>query len=191
MKTWHKLFAASIASVVVAGFGYIIWIEEMTATLAVGVLTTFGVVGAAILTHVLTKQREIDARHFEQKRAIYDELLGWYTQLLRQNNPRIGNPRDKRLSERELATRLFDLQRKAVLWSDNDILKWWLQMMESANESHSKSSIEPVMKMDKLIRLMREELGKNNAGIKPGDLMAMFLLGGRDELRAAKRNTSE
>ena len=68
--------------IVVAGFSYIVLTDQMTTTLAVGVLTTFGVVLAAAVTHILTKQREMEARHFEQKRVIYEDLLGVYTELV-------------------------------------------------------------------------------------------------------------
>ena len=49
------------------------------------VLVFVGSVGAAIFTHWMAKRREIEARHFEQKRAAYETLTDlWFKQIVAQ-----------------------------------------------------------------------------------------------------------
>lgn len=195
MKTWHKAVAWLVGIGVIGGLGYIIASGQMTTNLAVGVLTTLGVVLAAVVTQMLTKQREIDARqfeqrreiesrHFEEKRAIYDELLSVYSDVLRQSIKALGKPR-KQLSEQQIAAKLFDLKRKVLLWSDRDVIVWWLEQSETGRNDATPSATEPLLQFDRLILAMRDELGKDNTGMEPGDLISMFLLGGREELRKA------
>lgn len=56
-------------------------------------------------------------------------------------------------------------------------------MTEGADDQ--SSSTDPIMTVDRLIMLMREELGQDNSGIERGDLISMFLIGGRSELQKA------
>ena len=107
---------------------------------------------------------------------------------MKQNISAVGKP-EKPLTPPEIAAILFDLKRKVLLWADRDMLMWWLELTENADDKNT-SPVEAILKVDRLIRLMREELGKDNAGIEPGDLMSLFLIGGRDELRKASMGKS-
>ena len=92
----------------------------MTATLAVGVLTTIGAVSAAILTHVQPKEREIENSISSRNEKFTKTSLGGYTEFLRQNISALGN-RQKRLTQQEIALRLFDLKRKVLFWGDKGV----------------------------------------------------------------------
>ena len=122
-KRWHRVAVYVGGVVILLGFCVIIASGNMTTPLAVGVLTALAVVLAAMVTHVSTKRREIEARHFEQKRLMYEELLGAYTELLRQNISALGKPK-RSLSPQEIAVKLFDLKRKILLWGDRRMLAW-------------------------------------------------------------------
>ena len=187
MTRWQKIVASLLGCGVVGGLGYLYISDQMPPNVLTAVLTTSGVLLAAVMTHLFAKQRElearrdeqrreIEARHFELKRSAYDDLLGVYVDVLRQNIKALGSPR-KRLNEQQIAAKLFDVKRKVLLWGSRDMVVWWLEVTEGAEKQSSA-----IMNVDHLIMLMREELGQDNSGIEPGDLISMFLIGGRSEL---------
>ena len=183
MKRWQKFVAWTMGLVVVGGLGYIVLIGKMTVNLAVAVLTTSGVVLAAVLTQIFTKKREIESRNFEQKRAAYEEMIGVYVDVMRQNISALGTPK-KKLTDQQIAIKLFDIKRSILLWGNPDMVLWWVEMSETALSD--QRPYDSLMRIDRLIRLMREELGMDNSGMKEGDLFSLFLIGGREELRKAR-----
>ena len=190
MPRWQKVVATFLGSGVAGGLVYLYISGQMPPNVLTAVLTTSGVLLAAVMTHLIAKQRElearqhaqrreIEARHFEQKRAAYDDLLGIYVDVLRQNIKALGSPQ-KKLNQQQIAARLFDLKRKVLLWGSRDMVVWWLELTEGADSQSSPT--DPITNVDRLILLMREELGQDNSGIESGDLISMFLAGGRSEL---------
>ena len=161
----------AIAGAAIIWLVYVFVSEEVSANVRAGVLALVGVVGAAILTHLLTKKREIDARHFPQKREAYEAMLGTIVDIF------LSKPLGKKLDEKKLARDLVEHKRKAAIWADHDLLMWWIRMSERSLGDLSNQ--EAALEFDRLIRAIREELGKNDSVLDDGDLISLFLIEGR------------
>lgn len=108
---WQKIVATLLGSGVTGGLAYLYMSGQMPPNVLTAVLTTSGVLLAAVMTHLFAKQRElearqheqrleVEARHFEQKRTAYDDLLGIYVDVRRQNIKALGPPRKSSTSSR-------------------------------------------------------------------------------------------
>ena len=53
-----------------------------------------------------------------------------------------------------------------------------------------QSPVKMMFQVDRLFRLMRQELGKDNSGIRRGDLLGMYLTGGRKTLQEARKGSA-
>ena len=175
--------------------------ETPNTTLWVAVLTTFGVVLTAVVTQLFTRhrelearrsehEREIEARLFEHKRAAYEDALRIYANMLVRN---IGRTTPPRVTEQQIET-LMRVKTKVLLWGDREMVRWW----DSFGEVDE--GVEPrklLMDVDRLISMIRAELGVDNTGIEPGDLFSVYLApdakrllkgGGKLRPRASARN---
>ena len=191
MKRWQTAVAVLIGAVVAVGLGYVLHVDMQSevpnTTLWVGVLTAIGVVLTAVVTQVSTKRREIEARHFEQKREAYQGMVDVWTSLIVANMSAIGGT--GKIDEQEIARQLVDLKRQAMFWGDRDVVRWWIEMNEDI-EDWAQSPVDMMFQVDRLFRLMRQELGKDNSGIRQGDLLGLYLTGGRKALLDARKASS-
>ena len=170
------LAVAGVAGVAVVTVVYVLVSEDVSANVKAGVLASFGVVGAAIVTHLLTKKREIDARHFPEKREAYEAMLGTIVDIF------LAKPLGKKLDQKKLATDLVKHKKKAAIWADHDLLLWWIRMSE--RDVGDLSNREAALEFDKLIRAIRDELGKDDDDLDEGDLISLFLIEGREAFKA-------
>ena len=167
MKRWQTFVAVLAGAVIAIDLGYVLYVdmqsEAPNTTLWVGVLTAIGVVLTAVVTQVSTKRREIEARHFEQKREAYQGVVDVWTNLLLANMSAIGGT--GKIDEQEIARQLVDLKRQAMFWGDRAVVRWWIGMNEGI-EDWKQSPVDMMFQVDRLFRLMRQELGKDNSGIR-------------------------
>lgn len=144
--------------------------DAVTANVKVSVLALIGVVAVAILTHTLTQRRETRARHFAQKRDAYEQMLDVVLERFR------PSPTD--LTSLDHA--LYRQKVRAAIWANHELVEWWTRLNEI--DAGKLSDTEVLLMLDKLLHLVREELGTDNSDVEEGDLIAMFAPGGRDAL---------
>ena len=154
-------------------FGIMTWLaylliaEQVDTNVKVGVLAAIGAVGAALLTHWLTKKREIEARHFDKKRECYESIMNTFGRLF------TSDDRRKKITDRQLTQAIIKHRQEIAVWADADLIKWWLHM--SNPPSGTLSTPEAFLMGDNLIRTIRKELGKDDSQIETGHLIALFL----------------
>ena len=141
--------------------------EQVDTNVKVGVLAAIGAVGATLMTHWLTKKREIEARHFEKKRECYESIMHTFGQLFTPEDAR------KKISDRQLTQAIINHRKEIAVWADADLIKWWLHM--SNRPSDTLSTKEALLMGENLIRTIRKELGKDDSQIESGHLIALFL----------------
>ena len=186
MKNWRKRLEAvatwgfglallvilgGVAGVAIVALIVVLVSEEVTPNVKAGVLALIGVVGAAIVTHSLTKKREMEARHFPEKLEAYEAMLGTIVDIF------LSKPLGRKLDQKKLANDLVKHKMKAAIWADHDLLMWWIRMSE--RDVGDLSNREAALEFDKLIRAIREELGKDDTELDEGDLISLFLIEGR------------
>ena len=170
------LVVGGIAGVAIVAMIYVLVSEDVSANVKAGVLALIGVVGAAIVTHLLAKQREVDARHFPEKRAAYEAMLDTIMGSL------LSKPLGKRVDQKKLTIDLAKHKKKAAIWADHDLLMWWIRMSE--RELGDLTNREAALEFDELIRAIRTELGKDDSELEEGDLVSLFLIEGRKAFKA-------
>lgn len=170
------LTAAAIAGVAIVTLVYVLVSQDVSANVKAGVLALFGVVGAAIVTHLLTQKREIEARHFPEKRQAYSAMLDTIVDIF------LSKALGKKLDPRKLANDLVKHKKNAAIWADHDLLMWWMRISE--REVGDLSNRDAALEFDVLIRAIRAELGKDNDDFDQGDLISLFLVEGRNALKA-------
>ena len=160
------IFLISLVGVIV-WLAYLLTSEQVDTNLKVGVLTAIGAVGATLITHWLTKKRDIEARHFEKKRECYESIMQTFGQLFTSEDVQ------KKISNRQLTKAIINHRKDIAVWADADLIMWWLHM--SNRPTDSLSNKEALFMGENLIRTIRKELGKDDSQIEIGYLIALFM----------------
>ena len=133
------------------------------------VLVFAGSVGAAICTHWMAKRREIEARHFEQKRAAYETLSGlWFKLIAGQKQG--GTP----VQERELIASMLTFKEKLLAWGDIEMIRAWTEFEDLA-QGGTPNTREMLLVWDRIWGLIRKELGHADSARKELELASIFL----------------
>ena len=136
-----------------------------------GILALIGVAGSGIIAHRSAKKREIEARHFSEKREGYKAFIDTIFDALLAE--KIGK---KPLTDKELARRLFEHKKTLMTWADADAIKMWNEAERNFVDVANKAPLEILLMWDKLLRAMRKDLGKDDSQLDDGDLVSLVLL---------------
>jgi hypothetical protein len=129
-----------------------------------------GLTGVILLVvgQYFNRSREIREAHRDKKVRMYGgfmEMLGNAMRSTKENS-------DYRMEDDpEAVTRLFELNRDAILWSSPPVIKALLDLKIPVGES--PASI--MLRMDDLLKAIRKDLGLSNWGLPRGQLVKMFL----------------
>ena len=78
-----------------------------------------------------------------------------------------------------LKTQFSELSRGMVVWSSPEVIKAWNTFRENSAKGNS-SPHEALVDIDKVLRAIRSDLGNSNFGLKPGDVIKVYLKGGEN-----------
>jgi ribosomal protein L29 len=131
------------------------------------------VIGASALVAVNIYAKRKDAREKAaqeirvKKTELYEELIGLiFNQLLASRQGK------KPMQSSEVIKALAKLMPRFVVWASPSVIAHWNQIKTS---SDSKSSIDTMAIWEKLMRLIREDLGHNDDLLKKYDLTRLFV----------------
>jgi len=129
-----------------------------------------GMFAVAILSHRQIKKREIDARHFVDKREAYMKFMDLFFDLMK--GQRLKKPtKDRRLVE-DLAT----IKKYLMVWSGAEMLDAWERFESQAQAAPSSPDpTKTLMSFDNLLRAIRKDLGHNDTLLDQGALVSMIL----------------
>lgn len=138
-----------------------------------GILAIVGVVTVGIIANTSAKKREIEARHFNEKREGYTAFVDMMMEsLLAEKSGR------KPPTKRELLDILMKYKKMLLIWADADVIKMWNKVeMMGINNTDGKAAL---MVWDELLRVMRKDLGKDDSQLAKGELISLIL---RDEAK--------
>ena len=143
---------------------------KVGAAIQSGILALIGISASAIMAHWFAKKREIEARHFAEKREGYNSFMDIMFDLL--TATKLGR---KPPSERELATRLLKYKKMLLIWADAPVIKMWDEI-ESSLANTDQDPKKVLLMWDRLMREMRKDLGKDDSGLAVGGLVSLILL---------------
>ena len=133
-------------------------------------VAAIGMFAVGIWSHRQIKKREIEARHFVDKRDAYMKFMDLFFDVMK--GQRLKRPtRGSKLVD-DLAT----IKKYLMVWAGSEMLDAW-QKFEAEAESSASSSdpTDALLSFDNLLRAIRKDLGHNDTLLAPGSLISMIL----------------
>lgn len=134
-----------------------------------------GVAGVAIYKNSEIRKREINARHFAEKREAYMTIIDIFFELIE------AQKKQKNLSSSQLQKKMTLFKKRMIVWGGCDVIQAWneLEMRVDADSS----SRDLVVRMEKILRAIREDLGHDDSLLEFGQLWGLILtVEGKKEL---------
>ena len=127
-----------------------------------------GTVAGASATHHYTKRRDIEARHFAEKRKAYGEFINLFFGMAGHG---------KKLNQHQMQTSMLEFKKALLIWGSDDFLKLW-NLIE-VNPQGEAANTEALRRLDEVLRRIRIDLGHDDKALRVGDL-ADYLLVAKD-----------
>lgn len=137
------------------------------ANVKASIIGLLGIVSAALVTHYKTKEREISARHFANKREGYTELINLIFDLLQS----VKNKQN--MQQEELVKKMMFFKKSLMIWGGPEVIRAW-----NAYELKSQAQLsreETLQEFDILLKTIREDLGHDDRTLPSGNLTALIL----------------
>lgn len=152
-----------------AGAWFIYTLIKAPAEFQSGILALMGSVAAVIWAHNSAKRRDIEARHFTEKRAAYVGLVNTMYDVM--VGKKVGK---KPITSIQLATKLLDFKKMLLIWASAKVIKEW-NKIETRHLSDENDPVTTMLIWDDFLREMRKDLGKNDSKLPRGELVALML----------------
>jgi hypothetical protein len=129
-----------------------------------------GLTGVILLMigQYFNRSREISEAHRDKKVRMYSGFMEMLANAMRSTTE---NPDYRIEDDPDIVTRLFELNRDAILWSSPSVIKALLEL--KTPQGNSPGSI--MLRMDNLLRAIRRDIGLSNWALPRGQLVKMFL----------------
>ncbi len=160
-------------------FLFIYFFVNASSDVKAGVIAFSAAVIATLFSHRQTKKREIDARHFEEKRTAYLKFVEIMFETFKdakidddKKAKRIERKKEK--SEQQLLSAMIDFTKGLVVGGDPEMVKAWIEFSSYADEN----SDEPggmMLATEKLLRAIRKDLGHDDSLLPAGQLLMLIL----------------
>jgi len=169
----RKLVSYLIA---IVGFCFVSWlfwlfvqnIQEADANIKVGLIGLLGMLGATLMTHIQTKKREINSRHFLEKRDGYMHMIDLLFELI------ACKKNDDDITEERLTNKMMEFKKALLIWGGQEIIHTWNDYeMKAASGMSAK---ETIMQMETIIRAIRKDLGHDDSLLQAGSLVGLILI---------------
>ena len=133
-----------------------------------GLIGMLGMLSVALVVHYQTKKREIDARHFANKRAGYMILIDLIFELL------FSIKEGKSLSEKAMQKKMIKFKKSLLVWGGPEIIEAWNQY--ELTVAANLPSVNLILELENVLRAVRKDLGHNDSTLEFGSLSALFLV---------------
>ena len=168
-----KRWVVTATAPVLLGIGgwFLYALFKADAAVQSGVLALVGVVAAGIIAHSSAMKREIEARHFDEKREGYKNFVDLMFDAIVAE--KFGK---KRLSERELHGKMLELKKMLLTWADAHVIKTWNELEMGMSEAQDDpDAAKQLLIWDGFLRQMRKDLGKDDSQLAKGELISLIL----------------
>ena len=165
--------------IVVTGvFGALLWIFvssllEASPNIKAVIIGFAGTATVASITHQKTRRREIDARHFADKRVGYMAFIDLMFSIILAAR---GDDRDEietAVGEIDMEKDIIAFKKAIMVWGGSDLIQAWNDYEINANKLQGTPGV--IMEMDKLLRAIRRDLGHSDSTLNDGELVGLNL----------------
>ena len=137
-----------------------------------------------IYSSAKNSQREIEARLFSQKAALYGKIFDIFPGLLKKAKgmPHSNNS-NKSPNDEALPSRLIDIKTGLLIWGSEETIRAWMHLESNAHYDEANLA-QQALNFGKLYKSMRFDLGHRDYTIKEHDLIGLYMdAEGKDALR--------
>jgi hypothetical protein len=130
------------------------------------ILGLIAAVTLALLAQYYARVRAIQASHFPEKRAAYKLLFDLLFDLIRdvKNN--------KPMSGQKLENKMMNFKKELMIWGSYDTMEA-LQEFDSNDEKMSTREMN--LRIDRLLKAARKDLGHDDSAVPDGGIVALLL----------------
>lgn len=170
----RKIFEILLGILVLLFLGWLLWqaftyVRNLNPSISVGIFGLSGIFIGAIISHYYTKNREINARHFANKRENYMRIMNSIFDAL------MSEKTGKRISESKLRKEIIEFKKELMIWGGPEVIDAWNRFeVNSANQDLDSKEI--IVEMERLLRSIRKDLGHNDRSLKFGSLSGLILI---------------
>lgn len=129
--------------------------------------TVFGAVATVVYSQRRSKDRELAEAHRPQKVKVYDAFLTMTVDEMKNAKKGKGVAITSRLIER-----MFSFKRDLLVWGSPRVIRAYRDFEASPEDEGAKLKI---MRVDRILREIRADLGNSNRGLRKGALIQLFL----------------
>ncbi|MXZ13858.1 MAG: hypothetical protein F4Y78_07660 [Candidatus Dadabacteria bacterium] len=163
-----------VAVLVLVGIGvWLLWvfvtnINSADPSVKAGLIGLLGMFLVALFTNYQTKKREIDARHFADKREGYTQFIDMLFDFIKSSR------NNKELTEKEMLSKIIPFKKALLIWGGSNTIKAWNQFeIKSSDKLAPEKALE---EMEKILREIRKDLGHDDSELESGNLLGLFLI---------------
>lgn len=140
---------------------------EASPNVKAGLIGFAATVSGALIAHQKTRKREIDSRHFADKREGYIKFIDLLFSM-------IHAAKDGEEFEMENMEEAILAFKKAIMvWGEPDLIQTWNDYEMNADKL--QGTPRAIMEMDKALRAIRKDLGHSDNTLNDGDLVGLIL----------------
>ena len=133
-----------------------------------GLIGLLGMFLVALITNYQTKKREIDARHFTERRKGYEQFVNLLFDFIE------SSKNNKNLTEKEMLPQIILFKKALLIWGGPNIIKAWNQFeIKSSDKLPPEKALE---EMEKILKEIRKDLGHDDSKLESGNLLGLFLI---------------
>ena len=122
-------------------------------------------IGMAIMAHHHAAMRDIEARHFPEKRQAYTILFDLIFDLLK------AVKTDTSVPDSKLNSKMIEFRKQLLIWGSHNTMEAFMAI----EGFEGKSSKEIMLTIEKLLRAIRQDLGHDDSMVPEGRIVSMLL----------------
>jgi hypothetical protein len=183
-----------------AGWLFIQSLLEADPGITAAIIGAIAVVIAGMWSHYTTRRREINSRHFIEKKNAYMQFIEMMFEFImeakEEDDPSKKNKVPKHESK-EVMAKMLNFKKELLVWGNHEVISAMQNFearagIDSADEaSKEKDSIHLFLVVDDLLRAIRKDLGHNDSQLKRGSLSGMLLIAEDREKVLSDKNIKE
>lgn len=160
---------ALVVTLAVMGWYFVATVQEADPNFKAGIVGAVAVFVVAILTNFLTRKREIDARHFSEKREAYGKIVSLVVEI-QSHDESEGTKLTK-----ALLAKMIDFKKELMIWGSPEVIQSWLNL-EAESKKDNKDATRIARVMEQILRAIRKDLGHDDRWLKQGSLLRLIVL---------------
>ena len=170
----RRAFDIVVACFVLGLVGLALWfaipiIQAADANVQASIVGLFGVFVTGLVTNVYTRRREINARHFSEKREAYGKIIDIVVEAM--SSAKSG----KSGRTKNLENKMIACKKELMIWGGSEVIQLWNKFeLESAKESTAPNNVLGLL--EKVLRALRKDLGHDDHSLEFGNLIGLFIV---------------